>query len=68
MVKIQKRMQALSYPFSVYEPFLLSLIFADKNLRKKIHNEVVCPLLDLNAGTCLVAALFVHQGISFLLL
>lgn len=35
MMKFQKRMQALSYPFSVYDPFLLSLILADKNLRKK---------------------------------
>lgn len=35
IVRIQKRMQARSYPFSVYEPFLLSLILADNNLRKK---------------------------------
>lgn len=35
MMKIQRRIEALSYPFSVYEPFLLSLILADKNLRKK---------------------------------
>lgn len=35
MMKFQKRMQAASYPFSVYDPFLLSLILADKNLRKK---------------------------------